>query len=99
MQYELDNDGRIVCRQYIDDVEKATSFILGPRDLWGSEYYTIAEDVSCALATCVREGRLDESGTAQIRKDGEDVDCDWLLDSVVAAGAELAEKWKKYRNK
>lgn len=40
-----------------------------------------------------------EAEYAQMRKDGEDVDCSWLLDSVIAAGTELAEKWKAYRNK
>lgn len=40
-----------------------------------------------------------EDAVAQMRKDGEDVDCSWLLDSVIAAGAELAEKWKAYCNK
>lgn len=82
---------------YIDDVEDAVAQVLGPQDSWGPEYYLIAEDVSCALVMCIRKGQLDESGIAQMRKDGEDADCDWLLDSVIAAGAELAEKWKKFR--
>ena len=84
---------------YLDDVDREAAFILGPQDSWGPEYYTVLEDVSCALVMCIRKGQLDDSGIAQMRKDGEDVDCSWLLDSVIAAGAELAEKWKAYRNK
>lgn len=84
---------------YIDDVEDAIAHILGPRSSRSPKYRMIEDDVSCALVMCIRKGQLDESGIAQMRKDGEDVDCSWLLDSVIAAGAELAEKWKAYRNK
>lgn len=84
---------------YFHDVDNAVVQILGPRDYWGSEYDMIAEDVSYALVMCIRKGQLDESGIAQMRKDGEDVDCSWLLDSVIVAGAKLAEKWKKFRFK
>ena len=59
----------------------------------------IEDDVSCALVMCIRKGQLDESGIAQMRKDGADTGSDWLLDSVITAGAELAEKWKKFRFK
>lgn len=86
-------------RPYLDDVDREAAFILGPQDSWGPEYYIVLEDVSCALCEIISKGHLDESGTVQIAKDGEDVDCSWLLDSVIAAGAELAEKWKAYRNK
>lgn len=55
--------------------------------------------MSHALCEIIRKGHLDESGTAQIARDGEDVDCKWLLTSVLHTGAELAEKWKKFRLK
>ena len=84
---------------YIDDVEDAVAQILGPRSSRSPKYYMIEDDVSCALVMCIRKGQLDESGIAQMRKDGKDVDCSWLLDSVITAGAELAEKWKKFRFK
>lgn len=82
---------------YINDVDREAAFILGPQDSWGSEYYTVLEDVSCALCDIIRKGYLDESGTRQIARDGEDCDCMWLLTSVLNVGAELAEKWKKFR--
>ena len=84
---------------YIDDVEDAVAQILGPRSSRSPKYHMIENDVSCALGMCIRKGQLDESGIAQMRKDGADTGSDWLLDSVIAAGAELAEKWKAYRNK
>lgn len=84
---------------YIDDVEDAIAHILGPRNSRSPKYRMIEDDVSCALVMCIRKGQLDESGIAQMHKDGEDVDCSWLLDSVIAAGAELAEKWKAFRDK
>ena len=84
---------------YLDDVDREAAFILGPQDSWGPEYSTVLEDVSCALVMCIRKGQLDESGIAQMRKDGADTGSDWLLDSVIAAGAKLAEKWKKFRFK
>ena len=89
----------LVDHPYIDDVKDAVAQILGPRSSRSPKYYMIEDDVSCALVMCIRKGQLDESGIAQMRKDGEDVDCSWLLDSVIAAGAELAEKWKKFRFK
>ena len=84
---------------YIYDVEDAVAQILGPRSSRSPKYCMIEEDVSCALVMCIRKGQLDESGIALMRKDGANVGCDWLLDSVIAAGAELAEKWKKFRFK
>ena len=82
---------------YIYDVEDAVAQILGPRSSRSPKYCMIEEDVSCALVMCIRKGQLDESGIALMRKDGANVGCDWLLDSVISAGAELAEKWKKFR--
>ena len=84
---------------YIDDVEDAVAQILGPQSSRSPKYRMIEDDVSCALVMCIRKGQLDESGIAQMRKDGEDVDCSWLLDSVITAGAKLSEKWKKFRFK
>ena len=84
---------------YIDDVEDAVAQILGPRSSRSPKYRMIEHDVSCALVMCIRKGQLDESGIAQMRKDGADTGSDWLLDSVIAAGAKLAEKWKKFRFK
>ena len=81
---------------YIDDVEDAVAQILGPRS---PKYCMIEDDVSCALVMCIRKGQLDESGITLMRKDGADTGSDWLLDSVIAAGAKLAEKWKKFRFK
>lgn len=84
---------------YIDDIEDAIAHILGPRSSRSPKYRMIEDDVSCALVMYIRKGQLDESGIAQMRKDGADTGCNWLLDSVIAAGAELAEKWKKFRFK
>ena len=84
---------------YIDDVEDAVAQVLGPRSSRSPKYRMIEDDVSCALVMCIRKGQLDESGIALMRKDGANTGSDWLLDSVIAAGAELAEKWKKFRFK
>lgn len=34
---------------YLDEVDREAAFILGLQDSWGPEYYTVLEDVSCAL--------------------------------------------------
>ena len=98
-EFEAEYAQWLVDHPYIDDVEDAVAQILGPRSSRSPKYYMIEENVSCALVMCIRKGQLDESGIAQMRKDGADTGSDWLLDSVIAAGAELAEKWKAYRNK
>ena len=98
-EFEAEYAQWLVDHPYIDDVEDAVAQILGPRSSRSPKYYMIEDDVSSALVMCIRKGQLDESGIAQMRKDGEDVDCSWLLDSVIAAGAELADKWKKFRFK
>ena len=89
----------LVDHPYIDDVEDAVAQILGPRSSRSPKYCMIENDVSCALVMCIRKGQLDESGIKQMRQDGADTGSDWLLDSVIAAGAKLAEKWKKFRFK
>ena len=98
-EFEAEHAQWLVDHPYIDDVEDAVAQILGPRSSRSPKYYMIEDDVSCALVMCIRKGQLDDSGIAQMRQDGEDVDCSSLLDSVITAGAELAEKWKAYRNK
>lgn len=84
---------------YIDDVEDAVAQILGPQSSRSPKYRMIEDDVSGALVMFIRKGQLDESGITLIRKDGADTGSDWLLDSVIAAGTELAKKWKEFRFK
>ena len=98
-EFEAEYAQWLVDHPYIDDVEDAVAQILGPRSSRSPKYYMIEDDVSCALVMCIRKGQLDESGIALMRKDGANVGCDWLLDSVITAGAELSEKWKKFRFK
>ena len=98
-EFEAEYAQWLVDHPYIDDVEDAVAQILSPRSSRSPKYYMIEDDVSCALVMCIRKGQLDESGIALMRKDGANVGCDWLLDSVISAGAELAEKWKKFRFK
>lgn len=70
------------------DIWAAAQWVMGPKDSWGPEYYSVIFDVQCSLEAIVKTGDL-QAYDKSLHRWEDEVDCHTLVSGTQEAGERL----------